>query len=232
MFISQSTTGIDLAPGYKIILPAGTLIGINAKVRFMGCIRNSQASINDVSAGITKSLIYYYFKSKDEILTSQFDNFVIKSVEMKKKIVDIWMAEPTLGIDKIIRDHSLPFMMENKNIIKIAFAESIKDVDDVPHLNIFKIFNKNFNAGYEISEQMGFKSERSQHQLIGGFFLFFAPLFSFVIFSDEWCDYYKTDMKTISNLFADSIGKMYSIFTKEQIQAINFEEMLKNRPKS
>jgi len=182
------------------------------------------------TAGITKSLIYYYFKSKDEILVDLLDGFVKKSVAMKKKIVDIWMAEPTLGVDKIIRNYTLPFMMENKNIIKIAFTESIKDVDDVPHLNIFKFFDQNFNASYEVAEKLGFKAEKEQEALISGFFMFFAPLFSFVIFSDEWCDYYKIDMKTVSSLFADSIGKLYSALAKAQIQTITLEEMLKIRP--
>ncbi len=180
------------------------------------------------TAGITKSLIYYYFKSKDEILMALFDIFVKKTVVIKKKIVGAWMAETTLGVDKIIRDYSLPFMLENKNIIKIVFTESIKDVSEVPHLNIFKYFDQNFNAGYEISEKMGLKSRKNQQDMISGFFLFFAPLFSFVIFSDEWCDYYNMDMKTITNLFADSIGKLYSAFAKEQIQTITLKEMLKN----
>ena len=157
------------------------------------------------TAGITKSLIYYYFKSKDEILTALFDIIVKKSIEMKKKVVDLWIAEPTLGVDKIIRNYSLPFMVENKNVIKIAFTESIKDVSEVPHLNIFKYFDQNFNASYEASEKMGFKPEKNQQDMISGFFLFFAPLFSFVIFSDEWCDHYKIDMKTASSLFTDSI---------------------------
>jgi len=183
------------------------------------------------TASITKSLIYYYFKSKDEILTALFNIFVKRSIEMKKKIVDLWIAEPTLGVDKIIRNYTLPFMIENKNVIKIAFAESIKDVSEVPHLNIFKYFDQNFNASYEVSEKMGFKSEKNQHDLIGGFFLFFAPLFSFVIFSDEWCDHYKIDMKAASSMFADSVGKLYSAFAKEQIQTISLEEMLKHRPK-
>ncbi|OQX95476.1 hypothetical protein B6I21_05215 [candidate division KSB1 bacterium 4572_119] len=183
------------------------------------------------TAGITKSLIYYYFKSKDEILNKLFNIFVKKTVAMKKKIVNIWLAEPTLGVDKIIRNYSLPFMLKNKNLIKIIFSESIKDVSEIPHLNIFKYFDQNFNASYEVSEKMGFKSKKNQQDMISVFFLFFAPLFSFVIFSDEWCDYYKIDMKTASGMFADSIGKLYSAFAKEQIQAISLEEILENQPK-
>ena len=183
-------------------------------------------------AGITKSLIYYYFKSKDEILSELFNIFVKKTVDMKQKITNHWIAEPSTGVDKIIHDYTLPFMMENKNVIKIAFTESVKDIDEEPHLNIFKYFDQNFNASYDIAEKMGFKSTKDQNKLISSFFLFFAPLFSFVIFSDEWCDHYNIDLPTASNLFADAIGKTYSFFAKEEIRNISLEEILDSREKS
>ncbi len=178
------------------------------------------------TAGITKSLIYYYFKSKDEILSELFDTFVKKTVDMKQKITDHWREEPSASVDKIIRDYSLPFMMENKNVIKIAFTESVKDITEEPHLNIFKYFDQNFNASYDIAQKMGFKSTKDQRKLISSFFMFFAPLFSFVIFSDEWCDHYNIDLMTASNLFADAIGKTYSFFAREEIQNINLDEMM------
>jgi len=151
---------------------------------------------------------------------------------MKQKITNHWIAEPSTGVDKIIHDYTLPFMMENKNVIKIAFTESVKDIDEEPHLNIFKYFDQNFNASYDIAEKMGFKSTKDQNKLISSFFLFFAPLFSFVIFSDEWCDHYNIDLPTASNLFADAIGKTYSFFAKEEIRNISLEEILDSREKS
>lgn len=184
------------------------------------------------TAGITKSLIYYYFKGKDEILSALFDNFIKKTLAFKENVIDIWMAKPSVSVDKIIRDHSLPFMMENKNVIKIAFAESLKEVEEIPHLNIFKYFDQNFTASYDIAKKIGFESEKNQRQLLSSFFLFFAPLFSFIIFSDEWCDYYNIDLDTASNLFADSVGKLYSFLVREEIQNMNLNEMLKDRPKT
>jgi len=77
---------------------------------------------------------------------------------------------------------------------------------------------------------MGFKIEKKQEQLISGFFLLFAPLFSFIIFSDEWCDYYNVDMEETSDLFADAFGKMYSVLARENIQTTNLEEILKRKP--
>jgi len=184
------------------------------------------------TAGITKSLIYYYFKSKDEILSVLFNTFIKKTLEFKKKVIEIWMTEPSTGVDKIIREHSLPFMMKHKNVIKIAIAESLKEVEEIPHLNIFKYFDQNFTASYDIAKKIGFESEKNQRQLLSSFFLFFAPLFSFIIFSDEWCDYYNIDLQTASNLFADSVGKLYSFLVREEIQNMSLNEMLKGIKKT
>lgn len=183
------------------------------------------------TAGITKSLIYYYFKSKDEILNFLFNDFIKNTLEFKNRVIDAWMTAHSASVDKIIREHSLPFMMTHKNVIKIAFAESLKEVAEIPHLNIFKYFDQNFSASYAIAQKIGFESERNQRQLLSSFFLFFAPLFSFVIFSDEWCDYYNIDLQTASNLFADSVGKLYSSLVREEIQNVNLDEMLRNGKK-
>ncbi|MBN2600379.1 MAG: TetR/AcrR family transcriptional regulator [Candidatus Marinimicrobia bacterium] len=184
------------------------------------------------TAGITKSLIYYYFDSKDDILRDIFTDFAKKSVATKKRVVKAWLANPKIGVDEIIKKYSLPFMIENRDAIKIAFAESIKDIEDTPHLNIFQFFDENFNAGYEISKQMGLKTERTQSQMITGFFMFFAPLFSFIIFSDEWCDYYKTDMQETTDLFADALAKMYTHFITENTGITDLESILKRKPAS
>lgn len=183
------------------------------------------------TAGITKSLIYYYFKSKDEILNALFDNFIKKTIDQKNRITQLWLTEPDTSVAKIIREHSLPFMMANKNVIKIAFSESIKEVEETPHLNIFKYFDQNFHASYDIAEKMGLKQVKTQRQLLSGFFLFFAPLFSFVIFSDEWCDHYKTDPDSTADCFADLIGKFYAVFYRSEIQNISLTEMLQNTQK-
>lgn len=163
------------------------------------------------TAGITKSLIYYYFESKDEILSKLFQDFISESIEIKKYITDNTMADNSqFNIEKILKDHTLPFLLSHKDIIKIAFTESIKDAPVTPHLNIFQYFDQNFQANFKLADQYDIQYNKEFANL-NGFFLFWAPLFSFVIFSDEWCDYYQCDLASVTALFVSEYAKMYKL---------------------
>ncbi|HDP68679.1 MAG TPA: TetR/AcrR family transcriptional regulator [Candidatus Marinimicrobia bacterium] len=163
------------------------------------------------TAGITKSLIYYYFESKDEILSKLFQDFISESIEIKKYITDNTMADNSqFNIEKILKDHTLPFLLSHKDIIKIAFTESVKDAPVTPHLNIFQYFDQNFQANFKLADQYDIQYNKEFANL-NGFFLFWAPLFSFVIFSDEWCDYYQCDLASVTALFVSEYAKMYKL---------------------
>jgi len=161
------------------------------------------------TAGITKSLIYYYFKSKEEILSELFQAFFSQSIDVKARITRILVTDSqNYDIEKILAEHTIPFLMEHKDIIKIAVAESLKEVAVTPHVNIFKYFDQNFQAAADLVNQYGIQYNRDISDL-SGFFLFWAPLFSFVIFCDEWCEYYHCDLDNITILFVATYAQMY-----------------------
>jgi AcrR family transcriptional regulator len=163
------------------------------------------------TAGITKSLIYYYFKSKDEILAEIFQNFIKKSIETKIEISRTVssLGERKFSLESILKEHTLPFLMKHQDIIKIAFAESLKETSATPHINIFRYFDQNFQAGLALAPNIETRFDKTLFNL-GGFFLFWVPLFSFVIFSDEWCEYYHCDLPTATDLFVKSYALMYN----------------------
>jgi AcrR family transcriptional regulator len=163
------------------------------------------------TAGITKSLIYYYFKSKDEILAELFQDFIGESIKIKKYITDKTLHDISQhNVEKILIKHTLPFLMAHKDIIKIAFTESLKQAPVTPHINIFQYFDQNFQASLDIANQYDIRYNKDFANL-NGFFLFWAPLFSFVIFSDEWCEYYHCDLESVTGLFAAEYAKMYKL---------------------
>ncbi len=183
------------------------------------------------TAGITKSLIYYYFKSKEEILAELFDIFGKKSVEMKLHVTNHWRKNPDLSMENILSQHTLPFMMENKNIIKISFSESLKDAPENPHVNIFKYFEQNFKAGFRIAEEAGLQYEDKPATSLAGFFLIFAPIFSFVIFSDEWCEHYKMDLLATTRTFVKAFANMYQSLIGQVAGKNSIDRILERPPK-
>ncbi len=179
------------------------------------------------TAGITKSLIYYYFKSKDEILAELFQDFIGESIKIKKYITDKTLHDISQhNVEKILINHTLPFLMAHKDIIKIAFTESVKEAPVTPHINIFQYFDQNFQASLDIANQYDIQYNKDFANL-NGFFLFWAPLFSFVIFCDEWCEYYHCDLETVTDLFVAEYAKMYKLLIDPSSADITSGEMPK-----
>lgn len=162
------------------------------------------------TAGITKSLIYYYFTSKDEILSAIFQNFIAKLLEMKKIVQQQIAAAPkALELEELLRNYTLPFLMQHKDVIKIAFAESLKETSVVPHLNIFRYFDQSRQIDLGLTQELADKLDQQMIQL-GGFFFAWAPLLSFVIFSDEWCEHYRCDLSAAVDIFIKAYVLIYN----------------------
>ena len=89
------------------------------------------ARVDDIAkkAGVNKALIYYYFKSKNEILETILSNLF---EEAKNMIVQSARNIPDISSDDNYRklfDTYIDFIIKNRKIIKIAIAESVKDND-------------------------------------------------------------------------------------------------------
>jgi|UPI0003A3B895 AcrR family transcriptional regulator len=162
------------------------------------------------TAGITKSLIYYYFAGKDELLAAIFQNFINRLLEMKNNLHNqLDPAAQTPGLEELLKNYILPFLMQHKDVIKIAFAESLKDTTAIPHLNIFKYFDQNSQIDLDLTRKLTDKFDK-QVSSLGRFFFSWAPLFSFVIFSDEWCENYHCDLATAVDHFIKAYVLIYN----------------------
>ena len=184
------------------------------------------------TADITKSLIYYYFKSKDDILSELFQIFVTKSIKLKLQISDMtWASDSEHDVENILKNNILPFLISQKDFIKIAFTESVKETTSSPHINIFQYINQNFRASFEHAKEHGVELDEDKTN-IASFFLFWTPLLSFVIFHDEWSDYYKIDLKRITDLFISAYLSMYKSlvgFKPERSSQTDLSNILKQK---
>ncbi len=94
-------------------------------------------------AKVTKSLIYYYFKSKKDILDTLFNNFESDLMEVKEKAFEILFSDGNEKISQkklreVLLQITFPFLEKWSNVIKIALIEEIKYFSKGP---LFKTFN-------------------------------------------------------------------------------------------
>ncbi len=164
-------------------------------------------------AGVPKSLIYYHFKNKNEILDVMFRNFlndfgeVIKTAERDAgdSVAEEMMKRPEYYTD---------FMIKNYDLIRIILIDSLKKTSDNPVLYTFlemivhseeKLIIRNHPENYDREER-----------LVGEFFTHIIPLFSFFCFYYSWIGYFKMEEKKFGDLFKKILAETHGAFHKNR----------------
>lgn len=137
-------------------------------------------------ANVTKSLIYYYFESKDEILRKLLDRLIKEVIEMKYKAVEDHHPEDTItkaGLLKMFHA-GYQFYSERINMFKIIYQESLKKkfIEDFlinTQMSQQESIDYLKNAGMEVDEK---------ELKFGHFFLVALPFMSFMLHKDKWCE--------------------------------------------
>lgn len=175
------------------------------------------ARVDDIAkeAGVNKALIYYYFKSKDEILETLFTNLVDEAKEMIiRSIGDI----PVVNCDdnyKKLFDTYIHFVTEKRKIIKVAIAESAKNqtkISVVMELGNL-IINAEIDSIRKDYEKKGLRfPEDRQEVLIMEFFTGFIPFISYALYKDQWENHYNISEEELQN-------KFYQVFQRTHLSA-------------
>lgn len=173
-----------------------------------------KARVDDIAkeAGVNKALIYYYFKSKDEILDTLF-NILMDEV----KLILIKSLEGTPDISqgdnyRKLFDIYMSFIKKNRKIIKVAVAESVKVSSEISIVmklgdlisnaeieNIRKFYNNN---GLSFPED-------KQEKLVMEFFTGLMPFFTFALYKDEWENFYNISEGELYEKFYQAFKKTH-----------------------
>lgn len=136
-------------------------------------------------AGVPKSLIYYHFENKEDLLNNIL-------VEFFNEYEQILQDESERGIDKISR--YILFLEENKDKTRILLSESLKPAGNY-HTAIFKAVEILRSNDPELSEHPHWVTE---------FFTSMLPAALFVCYSKAWCHYFNVQPETLANDFSNA----------------------------
>jgi len=152
-------------------------------------------------AGVPKSLIYYHFKNKEDLLNTIIAGFFDKYAKLLNDETD-------RGIDKISR--YIKFLKENKNSTRILVMESLKQTGD--YNAIFK--------GLEILKNNDPDFGAHLH-LVTEFFTSIIPNLLFVCYEENWCKYFTVKPKKLENDFIKAYklthGAYHEFIEKESL---------------
>lgn len=161
------------------------------------------ARIDEIAkeANVPKSLIYYHFKSKDEMLDVLLSEF-IQAYETLLLAGPDHRDHADGQAVKHRTSHYHRFAMANGDLIRVMFMESLKKNVEKPMM-------------YRIAEVL-VDSEESldvtdrKARMIGEFFIGVLPLFGYICFTDSWTRSYEMEQASFDKLFMDAFSAAHS----------------------
>lgn len=189
----------------KIILQAA--LGEFASQGFDGARMEAIAA----AAGIRKSLIYYYFKGKEEILTILMDDFFHQAQGLIMEKIKGLRFEETARVDELFEAVFL-FLENGRPLLQILFQESLRDSPRTGETPLFRFLDMYMGTGLEqllhMAEEMHIPVDPSSDhgQLrVTEFFTLVGPILMYIVFKDKWMGHYGVSREVLRTQFLTAL---------------------------
>lgn len=150
-------------------------------------------------AGVPKSLIYYHFKSKDEILSVMLEGFIQEYTGLLQIARDDTHQTKAAKMPERIQNNYREFIVKNADLIRLILMDSLKKSAKQPL--IYQIVE----ALVETDEEFTINGNQGpfdrQERLMAEFFTNLIPTYAFLCFHDSWLDYFGMDREECEQLF-------------------------------
>lgn len=161
------------------------------------------------AANVPKSLIYYHFKSKNEILEVLTENFINEYMSIINKSQGETHEEKAKNLPNRMKDVYYEFGQRNADLLRVIFIDSLKKTKKQPI--IFKVIEAMISKE---SESNKYSSYDIQERRIAEFFTSFIPNYAYICFADSWTEYFNIDRKTFDNLYLKTYKETHGAYHK------------------
>ena len=172
------------------------------------------ARINDIAnlAKVPKSLIYYHFKSKDDILKTLIKEFLNGYRQLLGIAKEDTHKEKAGRMTGRLQTHYYDFAMQNIEVVRIMFVESLKKDNGTPPLFMVaeEIIRAENKADGDVNERQ-----------VAEFFSGVIPLYSYLCFYDQWCGYFHIDRKAFDALFLQHFAQTHGEYHKNKEDGVS-----------
>jgi AcrR family transcriptional regulator len=203
--INKNETGKIPSDGYNKILQAS--IKVFAKKSFEGSRIEEIAKV----AGVPKSLIYYHFKNKDEILQVLTDKFANEFSELIKIAENDTHKSRAEKLSERLSGLYVEFEKRNADLIRIMLIESLKKNKEKPIL--FGIVEAIINTEKKFPVNKD-KPFNENEDLAAEFFTRLIPNYAYMCFSDAWSEHFKIGKDELDKLFVKLMVETHGTYHK------------------
>ena len=164
--------------------------------------------------GISKSVIYYHFKNKEQILGTIIESYFREIIQLKLEKAKEFFADPT-RLREAALGEMMSLMSSKKKTIRILLMESIKRKQDIPILSLWDINNQKWTKDFDFFMSK-LEKEDLPRILVDSFFFGFLPMIGYIIFGDAWSSKVDIDKTELEKLFSESLLHHHSEYLKPE----------------
>lgn len=165
-------------------------------------------------AKVNKALIYYYFESKEQILTELIETCIQDTINNKNQLIQTLQPSENFNffdskLMDLLLNQGFKLYESKKDIFNIILSEALKD--NATKINIFKMFETIFVDGTKRIQQMGYEVTDYDMEMITFYFYFsFMPMLNFLTLGEKWAEYNQTDYQVLKEKFIGLYKKCIS----------------------
>lgn len=160
-------------------------------------------------ANVPKSLIYYHFKSKEEILQVLINDFTKEYLAIIEESAHESHQEKAEELPNRMRSKYYEFGIRNADLVRVILIESLKKSEEKPVL-------------YQIVDAMVLWEAKNkkiadrdlQERRVVEFFTSFLPNYAYLCFADSWTKYFDLDRKRFDELYLKAYEETHGAYHK------------------
>jgi AcrR family transcriptional regulator len=171
---------------------------LNAAVKIFAEKSFEGSRIDEIAgeAKVPKSLIYYHFKSKEDILQVLVDNFITEYLALISDTVEESHQEKAEELPNRMQDQYYEFGQKNADLVRVILIDSLKKSKEKPVL--FQMIDAMIAKEAEHKEAEDYDV---QERRIAEFFTSFMPNYAYICFAASWSEYFRLDRKEFDRLY-------------------------------
>lgn len=160
-------------------------------------------------ANVPKSLIYYHFKSKDEILQVLVEHFIKEYMKLVEDTADEDHQKKAEELPGRMRNRYYEFGMNNIDLVRVILIDSLKKTKEKPVL--FQVVDAMISKEAEVKKDTCYDI---QERRIAEFFTSFMPNYAYICFADAWTKYFDIDRKDFDRKYLKVYEETHGAYHK------------------
>lgn len=164
-------------------------------------------------AGVNKALIYYYFKSKKELLDTLVSDFLVQSEELILHLIRDFDFRGNQNSAEIF-EQVFHYLAEHEDIIRLIMLETLKKESSQTFLFDFvNLYLGEDSRAYQMMKDHPDKpvsdSTDMEQARVTEFFTLLGPVLLYILLKDDWMKFYQMDKNQLAMQFVAALRETH-----------------------